>query len=259
MEADSWQSQYESDAIAARPAADVTPLFDQFRQAKLEPALFAFHVRRSMVRGAPAEALGDPANGGIFVAGGGPECRGLYTGGFTNLAVVDNIYYNVNLLGVQVDGQPLIPVKPAASGGVANANAIIDSGCSSLQLDQDLFAALLTQFAAHGAGFDTMIATYGINTRRFADQSTIDLTQWPNLRFTFQGADGGPAELLLTPAEYWQFDACSTGQAVAMLSGDGGKFGGQSILGLPLFARYFVVFDRTASNGHGVVAFAVQA
>jgi hypothetical protein len=44
-----------------------------------------------------------------------------------------------------------------------------------------------------------------------------------------------------------------------MITGDGGSLAGQSILGLPLFAGHFVVFDRTASNGHGVISFADHA
>ena len=43
-----------------------------------------------------------------------------------------------------------------------------------------------------------------------------------------------------------------------MIVGDRGAGGGQSVLGLPFFAGKFVVFDRTGSNGHGVVGVARQ-
>jgi hypothetical protein len=259
MQADSWAGQYDADQIATRPATDVLPFFDQLVQADVEPARFGFLVRRAMMRGAPATAQADPANAGIFVLGGGPDYAGLRSGDFTDIAVMHEKYYNVNLLSIQVDGKPAIAVKPPAPGSNVASNAIVDSGCSAFQLDQDLYAALLRAFAAAGTGFDTMLTNYGIKAGRFADQTTIDPRAWPDLRLTIQGADGTPQQLAVTASEYWQFDATAAGQAVAMLAGDGGKLGGQSILGLPLFTRYFVLFDRGASNGHGIVRFATQA
>jgi hypothetical protein len=64
---------------------------------------------------------------------------------------------------------------------------------------------------------------------------------------------------VIAPEDYWQFDCGQRGRAVAMISGDNGALAGQSILGLPIFTGHFVVFDRTASNGHGVIRFAAQA
>jgi hypothetical protein len=97
---------------------------------------------------------------------------------------------------------------------------------------------------------------YSINNNQGGGQSAINLANWPNLNLTFEGANGSPVTLTITPGNYWQFDAIQQGMAIANMYGDGGQMGGQSILGLPLFNGYFVVFDRTALNGHGVINFA---
>jgi hypothetical protein len=62
----------------------------------------------------------------------------------------------------------------------------------------------------------------------------------------------------VAPSDYWQFDAAGKGNALAVISGDNGRMGGQSILGLPIFSNNYVVFDRTQSNGQGVINFARQ-
>ena len=74
-----------------------------------------------------------------------------------------------------------------------------------------------------------------------------------------QGTAGNPAAITVQPKDYWQFDTGQAGNASPVLVGDGGVFGGQSNLGLPLFAGHFVVFDRTGGSGRGVVGFAARA
>jgi hypothetical protein len=88
------------------------------------------------------------------------------------------------------------------------------------------------------------------------NQAQINLSAWPNLILSLQGADGSPAALTVTPANYWQFDAGQQGVAIANIFGDDGQMGGMSILGLPLFNGYYTVFDRTLAGGRGVISFA---
>jgi len=260
MPADTWVSKYDSDKIAAAPKADVIPYLDQLDQAGLTAAKFSILVRRSIQSGATADPTTDPLNAGIFVAGGGEECADLYTGAFARVAVVHEAYYNTNLLSVQVGDQPPIPVLPAAPGSIALSNSIIDSGTGALLLDQGLYDKILAAFGAIDPGLAEKLTSYGINAQATVDQTTIDLSQWPSIRFVFAGADGTPAPVVVAPKDYWQFDVEQPGVAMAFIGGDGnGRLGGQSILGLPIFTGHYVIFDRTATNGHGVVAFADQA
>jgi hypothetical protein len=60
------------------------------------------------------------------------------------------------------------------------------------------------------------------------------------------------------PQDYWQFDGYGAGTATAGLTSGGAPFPGQSILGLPIFAGRYVVFDRTGGTGRSVIKFANQ-
>ena len=58
--------------------------------------------------------------------------------------------------------------------------------------------------------------------------------------------------LTVTAADYWQFDSFRAGNATFAIDNGGGV---QSILGLPLFNPYYVVFDR-ANKPNGRIRFA---
>jgi len=216
---------------------------------------FAFSTKRSL----KSEGQADSLNGGIFVLGGGEECDDLYTGEFTEIAVLHEEYYSVNLMTIQVGGQAPIPVSPIAPGNPAPSNAIVDSGLSYLYLDQDLYDGLIRAFNAAHPGYGDMLVQYAVGNGSGCDQTTIDLTTWPQLIVTFQGSAGATGTLTIAPQDYWQFDAPGSGYATAVLCGDNGAMGGQSIFGLPIFSNRYVVFDRTATSGNGVIGFANQA
>jgi hypothetical protein len=259
MPADSWVSQYDADHVSAGAPVDVAPFFDQLVAAKLAPDVFALRVNRALVRGVLDDPASDPLNGGVFVVGGGADadCAALRSGGFANVALVHEAYFNVNLLRVEV-GQTVIVVKQVAPGSVAVSNAILDSGCSGLQLDQSLYEQVVAAFGVIDPAMAQALQNYGWTTANPVDQTQIDLEAWPVLRFVLQGPDGAPAAVEVGASAYWQFDAGQAGTAMAMLAGDGGKMGGESVLGLPMFCGHLVVFDRSASSGHGVVGFAAQ-
>jgi len=209
------------------------------------------------VREALEDTASDPANNGLFVLGGGAECDDLYTGPFTEVAVVHESYYNVDLTAIRV-GDVSMDVPPIAAGAKAASNAIIDSGTTNLMLDQAVYDRLIALFRTVNPDLAQALVTYAPNSGRGVDQSRIDLTRWPPIGFVMQGAGGNPAIVTVQPKDYWQFDTGQAGNASPVLVGDGGLLGGQSNLGLPLFAGHFVVFDRTGGSGRGVVGFAAR-
>jgi hypothetical protein len=258
MPANTWRHKYDADRIESGQQVDLDPYFGQLEEAGVVANKFAFYTKRSIVSAATGNPASDPLNQGVFVIGGGEEEDQFYTGSFTQIAVLDDIYYNTNLLSVQVGNQPPIPVPPPPAGSSDPSNSIVDSGTNSLVIDQTLFDKILAAFSVIEPNFATMLQTYALTTNQGVDQTQIDLSAWPNLNFTLEGADGSPATLTVAPGNYWQFDAGQQGIAIANIFGDGGQMGGMSILGLPLFNGYYTVFDRTLAGGRGVISFATR-
>jgi hypothetical protein len=170
--------------------------------------------------------------------------------------VLDDIWYNTNLLSVRIGNQPAIAVAPVPPGSPDASNSIVDSGTNSLLIDQDLFNKMLASFNAIEPTFANMLNTYSLANGQGIAQNQVELAKWPNIEFTLQGTNGPPATLMVSPGNYWQFDAGQKGIAIANIFGDGGQLGGMSILGLPLFNEYYTVFDRTLAGGRGVIRFA---
>jgi hypothetical protein len=249
MPADTWQTEYDADQVSLGQAADLDPFPDQLAAQGLAALKFAFSIRRSN----PTVGADASANQGLFVLGGGAECADLYDGPLASIAVMHEQLFNVALLSVQVGNQPAIAVPPIAPGRQAASNAIIDSGTGVLRLDQGLYTQVLAAFSAIAPDFANQLQLYAADRGGGCDQSQLDLALWPTLQFTFQGTDGTATPIPILPTDYWQFDSSIAGRATAMISGDRGAGGGQSLLGLPLFTSRFVVFDRTASNGHGAI------
>jgi hypothetical protein len=86
--------------------------------------------------------------------------------------------------------------------------------------------------------------------------SQLDLSTWPTITFVLEGALGADVTLEVAPDTYWQTNSPKPGYATAVIFGDNGAGGGQSILGLPLMNNYYTVFDRSVDKGLGVVSFA---
>jgi hypothetical protein len=218
---------------------------------------FSFAVKRSVASQALDDPSSDPVNSGLFVLGGGVDCTDLYTGAVSSVAVVHEQYYNTNLLAVHV-GDQSVNVLPAAPGARVASNSIIDSGAGNITLDQGLYQKIIAMFNTINPEFATALEKYSPNSSSGCDQTQIDLARWPPLRLVFQGSDSNQVSVTVDPRNYWQFDSVSRGIATNTLCGDNGMLGGQSNLGLPIFGDHYVVFDRTASNGHGVVSFATS-
>jgi hypothetical protein len=258
MSGNTWKAKYKASQITHGKEADLDPYFSQLEEAGIVANIFAFYTKRGIVCAATGDPASDPLNQGVFVIGGGPECTDLYTGAFTSVAVVDDVYYNTNLLAVQVGDQPSIRVPPLPPGATGQSNSIVDSGTNSLVIAQGVYDQIIQSFGNINADFSDALTQYSIAAGQSVDQGQIDLASWPALSFTLEGADGSPVVLTVTPENYWQFDAEQQGQAVANMYGDEGSLGGQSILGLPLLNGYFTVFDRTAASGQGVINFATR-
>jgi len=253
MPADTWQAKYDASQIGLGVARDISPLFDQLTAAGLLGRQFAFRIDRVLPRLALADPAADPLNTGVFVAGGGMECDDLRSGPFSSIAVVHETYYNVNLLSVQVGQEPPIAVQPPPAGSNAVSSAFVDSGMPNLLLDQTLYAAVIAAFRAVDPAYAAALMRQAQDGE---DQAALNLAAWPDLVLGFQADGGGIASVTIAPTAYWQEDAPAPGRAVTMLAGDGHRFGGQSILGLPFFAGNYVVFDRSTPSGRGVVAVA---
>jgi hypothetical protein len=228
----------------------LVPYFTQLEDAGIVANKFAFYTLRSLINLAKADPGQDPLNAGFLIFGGGEESTDLYTGPFQNARVVDDEFYNTNLKAIIVGDRPAIEVSaPTRASGLVS-NTIVDSGTNSLTLDQTLFNKVLAQFMA-------LSHTMGRQLRAGeAAMSSLHLQSWPVLTLVLEGDSGTDIRLTVTPDTYWQVNAPEAAYASAVLFGDDGQLGGQSILGLPLMNNYFTIFDRSVDRGLGAVKFA---
>jgi hypothetical protein len=233
------------------PQQDLPPYFTALADAGVEKNLFAFYTLRSMPSMRTDHPEEDPLNQGFFIMGGGPEQDDLYTGDFVNVDVVNDAWYNTDLLSVQVAGGEAHTAArlPAQYGKTMISNSIVDSGTNSLALAKDVFEAILASLQALNPDFTGAIETA---SKGSIATSSLDLDGWPDITFTLKGETGDPVALTCSPSTYWQSDCPQSGQASFVI---GGSNMPQSILGLPLMNNYYCVFDRT-QDAYGVIKFA---
>jgi hypothetical protein len=243
--------QYTFNQIQEGKVTYIEPYFTELEKAGLVADKFAFYTRRSMINMSTTRPGADPLNAGWLILGGGEESTDLYDGKFQVARVVHDLYYNTNLKQVIVGSNTPIEVEAPtrASGNISNA--IVDSGTNSLMLDESLFEKIAKSLStSQGSSLgDAMEAGY-------VAMNKLNLADWPTITFVLEGALGEDVKLVVTPENYWQTDAPRKGQATAVLFGDSGQGGGQSILGLPLMNNYFTIFDRSVNKGLGVISFA---
>ncbi|HET6306636.1 MAG TPA: pepsin-like aspartic protease [Rhodopila sp.] len=252
MPGDTWANRYTAAQLGqGQPAGDLPTCLDQLVAAGSFNDTFALAVRRSFASQADDGAAAERLNAGVFVLGGGEACTDLYTGDFVSVAVVHEAYYNTNLISVQV-GDRTIQVQPTRAGDAAGSNSFIDSGDPGLTLDSGLYQQVIGLFNAVDPTFGPALQAV------VCDQTQLDLARWPTLRFVLQGSGGAPVTLTVEPRDYWQFDGYGAGTARAVLDTGGAPYPGQSILGLPLLAGRYAVFDRGPGGGNSVIKFAAQ-
>ena len=253
------------DLLQRQPRATLLPAFGALEQEGVCRNRFGFAAGRAVVHvaspGASTRAqAADPLNRGTLVLGGGAEQQHLHRGGFRDVRVVHDLYYNVNLRAVQVGGEAPIAVPALAPADIAtrHSNALLDTGSSFVVLEPSTWDAVVAAFGRLDARFPPLIdaCAEAFRDGRGLAGDRIDPHAWPDLRFHFEAPDGGDTVLRVGGARYWPRNALAHGQSLFLLVRGLAHFPRQSILGLPLFAGRYAVFDRSAGNGLGVVRFA---
>ena len=256
---DTWAERPTAAQAAGSPTIELVPYFTQLEEAGVVHNRFAFAIARAAVCLATDDPASDPSNHGVLVLGGGREASDLFVGAFATVEVIHDVWYNTNLVAVQVGAQPAIVVAPLAAGDPLASNSIVDSGTNCLVFEQGLFDAVLAAFGAIDPAFVTALTTYAVGATAGMPHAELDLARWPALTLTFQAPGGGVASLAIAPGAYWQLDAARRGEALAFVCGGGAALGARSIFGLPLFVGRYTVFDRSQDGGLGVIEFAQRA
>ncbi|HJW45840.1 MAG TPA: pepsin-like aspartic protease [Lysobacter sp.] len=245
--------------LRQQPTVALDPLFTTAEELGVVADKFAMLIHRSLVHvlddAAPPHSLAkDPLNRGVLVLGGGEERQDLYEGPFRNVRLVHELYYNTNLIAVQVGSQPRIPAPPLDANDVARAasNAIFDTGSTFLVLESSLYAAMRAGIAEHDARLPALIDRFqeAFRNEGGLPNGVIEHRKWPDLHFYLESDDGDEVKMTCTPGDYWQRNALRAGQSYFLLMDQLPHWPKQSILGLPLLSGYYCIFDR---RGTGVL------
>ena len=255
------------DFLRRQPRTTLVPAFQALEKEGVCRNRFGFSAGRAIVHVARdglslhAQAA-DPLNRGTLVLGGGAEQQHLYSGGFRDIRIVHDLYYNANLRSVRVGSEDPIPVPALDPADVATrfSNALLDTGSSFLVLEPSVYDAIVGAFGRHDARFPALVAEFqeaftkgtGLASER------IDPHAWPDLCLTFEDPLGGDTSLRVRGSAYWPRNALAHGQSLFLLMRGLAHFPKQSILGMPLFAGRYAVFDRGAQHGVGVVRMAAR-
>ena len=247
------------------PRTLLTPGFTALEEEAVVRNRFALAVGRAVVhvmdeRATRARLEADPLNRGALVLGGGCEQQHLYRGAFRDVRVVHDDYYEVNLRALRIGhGEPIrvAPANPDAGGG-ERGNALLDTGCSQLMFDAGTFAALASELARIDPGFPEQIERSRALLARGHGLPThgVDLHRWPDLHLVLEAPGGKETTLRLPPSRYWARNAPWPGESLCLLAPPPPHFTDRSLLGLPVFAGRYAVFDRCAGQGLGTVRFA---
>jgi hypothetical protein len=240
----------------------VPPYFTALEEGGVVANKLAFYTLRSFPHIADGHATlatlaQDKLNKGFLIVGGGEEQTDLYTGAFSAVAVVDDLYYNVNLKAVKVGNTPAVTAAALQANFVSEAgsNAIVDSGTNSLALAADVYAAIVNALEKINPKFPQQLLRAS-QSQDGIPTAQLQLDTWPVITFTLQG-ESGDVQLAVQPTSYWQVDSPAPGQSLPVIEPQQGGAGVpiQSILGLPLMNGYYTVFDRSA-DARGVIRFA---
>ncbi len=257
----------DTDALARlvlqQPRVDLLPLFTQLAAQGRIRDRFGLLVRRALVHvrndGDDDDALdADPLNRGVMVLGGGEDCAALHDGRFQDIRIVHDLYYNARLLAVQVGDLARIAVPPLAGEyrQRAASNAILDTGSSFLVLEQGVHDAVMADLGSLDPRLPALGQRFWSNfgkDRQGVPNADVDALDWPDLRFFLEAVDGGEVVLTCPPEHYWPRNAMFAGQAFFLLMPQLAGWPNQTVLGLPLLAGHFCMFDRGAGDGLGRV------
>ncbi len=247
-----------------QPLVNLTPCFSALEEEGIISDKFSLLIKRALVHvlddsATPEQLAADPLNKGVLVLGGGEECQSLYQGGFETAKIVHDLYYNANLIAVQVGDKPRIPA-PALLEKYQSAyasNAIFDTGSSFLVLEASIYDAVLADFAEYDKSFPDLIARFqkSFQKEHGLPNDSIKTHDWPKLHFHLESPSGDEVTFSCSPGNYWQHNAYHAGECFFLLMRQLPKWPNQSILGLPLMSGHYCVFDRRA-DGDGVLRLA---
>jgi hypothetical protein len=250
-----------------QPLVNLTPCFSALEEEGIISDKFSMLVKRALVHvlddnASPEQLASDPLNSGVLVLGGGEECQSLYEGGFETAKIVHELYYNANLIAVQVGDRPRIPA-PALLEKYTNSyasNAIFDTGSSFLVLEASIYDAVLADFASYDKSFPDLIASFQKNFEKEhgIPNGSVEMRDWPKLHFYLESPSGDETRFTCTPGNYWQQNAYHAGECFFLLMRQMPKWPNQSILGLPIMSDHYCIFDRR-SDGDGVLRLARAA
>ena len=256
------------------PEHDITPYFTELEEHKLVANKFAFYSKRSAVHinesntaEIPTITLAkDPLNHGFLILGGGEEHTDLYHGEFSQICVSHDIYYNVELVSIQVGDNPVINAPPLGPKHLKSycTNAIIDTGAGGVVLTAEIYQQMISDLVACNASFAALLEPFKELSAQDTgiDSSLLNLSQWPSIKFNFitssdRTTDTHTTQLECVPETYWQINTPSFGKACFRFLSQLPQWPNQSIIGLPLLNNYYVVFDRSVDKT-GVIKFAQQ-
>lgn len=249
--------------LRQQPRVTLLPLFSQLAQQGLVQDRFGLLVRRALVHvlddaSDDATLDADPLNRGVLVLGGGEDSATLHTGAFQDIRIVHDLYYNANLLAVQVGDRPRIAVPPLDPKFAhrAASNAILDTGSSFLVLEAGVHEAVMADLAAIDPRLPALAQAFwtGFNANQQGiANARVDALDWPDLTFHLEADDGGEVALVCPPEHYWPRNAMFAGQSFFLLMRQLPGWPNESILGLPLMAGRYCLFDRSADGGLGRV------
>jgi hypothetical protein len=246
--------------LRGQPLVDLTPCFSALEEEGIISDKFSLLVKRALVhvlddKATSEQLAADPLNAGVLVLGGGEECQSLYQGGFETVQIVHELYYNANLISVQVGDRPRIPAPPLQEKFKAGyaSNAIFDTGSSFLVLEASIYDAVIADFATYDKSFPDLISRFqeGFQKEHGLPNNSIKTREWPKLYFHLESPSGDEVSLTCNPSNYWQHNAVHAGECFFLLLRQLPKWPNQSILGLPLMSGHYCIFDRRA-DGNGV-------
>ncbi len=253
--------------LKSQPKYELTPYFTKLEKQGISANKFSFLSWRSSIHHAQPDLIkdqlkGDPLNQGLFIPGGGEEDTDLYEGEFKRIKVIDDVYYNVRLLRVKVDGfEPFeAPLLEGRKLKRHYSNALVDTGASVLVLDNVIFNYIIECFSKLNSDFKEILEPF--LSFEFIEEGIplekLNLEDWPNIEFVFEASVDSiekEVSLLCKASDYWQVNAPAHGQASFKIISQLEGWPDQSILGLPLLSGYYVIFARF-ENEYGDIKFA---
>lgn len=252
------------DFLRQQPQTHLRPAFTALEEEGVVRNRFALAIGRAVVHaahGKPSLAAleADPLNRGALVLGGGAEQQHLYHGGFQDVRITHALYYNANLRSVRVGTDDPIPVPPLPPSRVADlgSNAMLDTGCSFLVFDAGTHEAVMASLARCDPGFPGLVARAreALARGEGLPLNDVRVQRWPDLHLALESTGGGEVVLRIPASHYWLANSPAVGQCTCLLAAPLPHFAGQALLGLPVFAGRYAVFDR-GGPGDGLVRFA---